>query len=184
MKNKRKFYFGALIVLIGVSVLLYASSQRRKAFDEFEVAGPTFRIRVSAYHDSAPLSLPGALYVFRSAPLNSESWHEILTYKADEPVSITDDRIRFVHNHIAYAYLGNYYMVTTDSGSKWFVWDANKQLPVQEIMQQRNLWPAIKAIEMQPDGRGTMTLFPYLNKGEKGPSLKTSDYGYHWSIDP
>lgn len=187
MKGKRKFYFrGALIVLIGISAgsaMLYAPSQRRKAFDEFEVAGATFRIRVSAYHDSATLALPGTIYVFRSAPLNSENWQEILTYKADEPVLIKDDHIRFVQDHIAYAYLGNYYLVTIDNGNKWFIWDANKELPVQQIMQQHNLFPAIKAVEMQSDGRGTMTLYPYLNKAEKGPNLKTSDYGYHWSID-
>lgn len=185
MKRKRRSYFLGAMVLIGISagsVLLYASSQRGKAFDEFEVAGATFRVRVSAYRDSAPFALPGATYVFRSAPLNSENWQEILTYKADEPVPINDAHIRFVQNHIAYAYLGNYYLVTIDSGNKWFVWDANKELPVQQIMQQHNLFPAIKAIEMQPDGIGTMTLSPYLNKGEKGPNLKTSDYGYHWSI--
>lgn len=187
-KKAPSFFLVATIVIIMIVVsagglLLYASSQRHRAFDEFEVTGTTFRIMVSAYHDSSPFALPGAVYVFRSAPLHSEKWQEILRYKADEPVSLKDGHIRFVQDHIAYAYLGNYYLVTIDSGNKWFVWDANKQLPVQQVMQQHNLFPSIKAIEMQPDGRGTMTLYPYLNKPEKGPNLTTSDYGYHWSID-
>jgi hypothetical protein len=186
MAGKRKLYISAALALVIVGgvggIFLFAGPQTDRAFDEFEVRGSVFRVRVSAYHDSQPLTLPGARYVFRSASVDSDKWKEILVYKADQPVSLRDGHIRFVQDRIAYAFVDNYYMVTTDGGQEWFVWDANKQLPVEELKRRYNLWPAITGVEMSPDGRGSMTLVSFLSNRTPKPKLSTSDYGHHWSI--
>jgi|SRR5882672_628092 len=186
MRTRKKTYIlVTLALVVGIfacSILLYAASQRSKAFDKFEVANSEFRIRVTAYREFVPFALPGARYVFQSAAVGSEDWHEIITYKADQVMSMPGDQIRFVLNHVAYVFIGNYYIVTTDSGRTWFVWDANKELPVEEFMKRYNLWPAIKEIDMQSDGTGKMTLYQYLDKRERGPVLLTSDYGHHWTL--
>jgi hypothetical protein len=92
-------------------------------------------------------------------------------------MSIPHDQIRFVLDHVAYVFIGNFYMVTTDSGRTWFVWDANKELPAEQFMQRYNLWPAIKEMNVQSDGTGTMRLYSYLNKREIGRTsmLRTTD---------
>lgn len=187
MKTKSKVYFlVTLSLVVGISagsLLLYGASQRSKAFDEFEVANTDFRIRVTAYHEFFQYALPGARYVFQSTAVGSEDWHEIMTFKADQAISIPRDQVRFVNGRVAYGFIGNYYMATSDSGRTWSVWDANKELPVKQIMERYNLWPAIKEIDMQPDGTGRMTLYQYVTKAEKGPDLHTSDYGRHWTIE-
>lgn len=92
-------------------------------------------------------------------------------------------QIRFVSDQIGYIFRDSYYMMTTDGGLTWLVWDANRELPVKEFMQQYNLWPAIEDIELQPNGTGKMRLYQYLTAREKGPLLLTADYGRHWKIE-
>lgn len=172
----------ALIVgLTMCSLLLYAASQRRKVFDKYEMANEKFRIRVTAYHEHVPFTLPGARYVFQSAPIGSENWNEILTVSVDDAIPIPRDQSSFVLDHVGYMFFSNYYMVTIDSGRTWSVWDANKDLPVEH--KQYNLWPAVKKVKMRADGVGTMTLYQWISKEDKGPDLVTSDYGEHWTID-
>jgi hypothetical protein len=187
MKSKSKVYILVLLTFVfGIfvcSILLYAASQRPKVIDKYEIANEEFRIRVTAYQEHSSYALPGARYVFQSAAVASEDWHEILIYKTDQPIPIPRNQIRFVHDRVAYIFVGNYYAVTTDSGRTWFVWDANKELPVEEFMQRYNLWPAVKEINMQSDGTGRMTLHQYITKSERGPDLYTSDYGHHWILD-
>jgi hypothetical protein len=98
-------------------------------------------------------------------------------------MSIPRDQIRLMNDRVAYAFIGNYYMATTDSGRTWFVWDANTELPVEQIMDRYNLWPAVKTIEMQSDGAGRMTLYQYSNERERGPDLHTLDFGRRWTMD-
>lgn len=175
---------GTVICLCVGSVLLFAASRRSKIFDRYQVEGVTFKIRVSGYYQAFPFSLPGARYVFESAPINSENWQEIVTYDADQRIPLRKDQIHFVGDQIAYAYVAYYYMVTTNGGAKWFVWDANKELPTEEIMERYNLWPGVETVEMHSDGRGTMTLLPFISSRERGPKLHTSDYGHYWSLNP
>ena len=187
MKSKSHVYILVILALVvGISIcsiFLYGASQRSKAFDKFEMANAEFRMRVTAYHEFAPYALPGARYVFQSSAAGSEDWHEILTFKADQAISIPRNQIRLMNDRVAYAFIGNYYMATTDSGRTWFVWDANTELPVEQMMDRYNLWPAITTIDMQSDGAGRMTLYQYSNERKRGPDLHTLDFGRRWTMD-
>lgn len=186
MQGKSRVYiFVTLTLMVGISacsIFLYAASQHRKAFDELEVANAKFRMRVTAYDEVAPFALPGARYVFQSAPLTSTAWIDVLTVKADQAAPIPRNQIRFVSNEIGYFFIDNYYTVTTDGGRTWFVWDANKELPVRQFIKDYNLWPAIKEIHLDSTGAGRMTLYQYLSEREKGPELFTLDFGRHWAL--
>lgn len=168
--------FGVLIW--GLYTFAYA---RPSHIDQWEVANTEFKVRITAYPEDA-FPTQGVLYVFQSAPVRSGNWHKIAIVSTDQLIAEHDGWVRFVSNRVAYAFLNSYYMVTIDSGRTWAVWDANKELPVEQFMQQYNLWPGIKEIEMRPDGTGKMTLYQYLTNREKGPELYSTDYGQHWAI--
>ena len=182
--NKKKVLL-ILTFFVGISlctILLYGASQRAKPFDRFEIANSDFKIRVTGYHESDLYALPGARYVFQSAAADSDIWHEIMSFKADQAGPIRRDQIRFVNTQVAYAFIDRYYMVTTDGGREWYAWDANKELDSEKIMGSYNLWPTIEKITMEADGNGLMTLKQYLKDRGTGPQLQTSDYGRHWNF--
>ncbi len=53
---------------------------------------------------------------FRSAAATSEDWQTIVTFRHDDQVPMPRENVRFVNEHIAYAFMGWKYVITTDSG--------------------------------------------------------------------
>ena len=180
----RHVYIAMFTFLLGiVAWLVYSSNgfHRDMMFDQFEAANPTFKIRVTAYNERFVFP-PGSYYAFESAPSGSNVWKTIITVPTDQAEPIPRNQIQFVNNHIAYIFFGSYYMVTIDGGGTWLLWDANKELPVEQFMKEYNLWPAIKEVELKADGTGKMTLSEIQKERGKGPALFTTNYGQHWSI--
>jgi hypothetical protein len=95
---------------------LYPSvSQRPRTLDQWEVAGREFKVRITASSDNG-FPAPGVLYTFQSSAISSNDWHEIATVPTDQRVTERDGWVQFVSDRVCYAFMGSYYMVTTDSG--------------------------------------------------------------------
>ncbi|MGH9932195.1 MAG: hypothetical protein ACREA9_23585 [Pyrinomonadaceae bacterium] len=165
---------GALIWGIGH----FYQGTRGKVFEQWETANTTFRVRATAYREKA-LIIPGAYYVFQSAPIGSEKWQEIMTLKFDDPIPIPREQIRFVNERTAYAFMGEKYAVTIDGGDTWKLWNAESELRDRIHVHSRS----IKSVNIAADGTGSMKL--YENPFEQGPqpTLHTKDYGRHWQLE-
>lgn len=177
----KRFVIAIITFTIGVSVWgvwFFNDSARGEVYDSWETANAVFKIRIAAYKEMAAFT-PGAYYVLQSTAIGSNDWREIITIKTDEPHPIRREQLRFVSDHVAYIFMSTYYIVTTDGGHTWFVWDGNRDVPNG---RQYNLSPAPKEVDIQPDGTGRMVLYPFFQEREKGPDLYTTDYGRHWDM--
>jgi hypothetical protein len=169
-------------VIIGV-VSVWALNQRPKRSnrinERWETTNGTVDIRVTAYgEDNAGLDA-GAYYVFESKRAGSKDWHEITTFRHDDPVQIPREQVRFVSDQISYVFMGWMYSVTTDRGSTWSVWTAEKNLPNWECCNYR----LIRDVTIAKDGKGVMQLKPIQDRRGEVLELRTSDYGRHWRVE-
>jgi hypothetical protein len=136
-------------------------------------------MRITAYREKGVI-LPGVVFVFRSAPANSDKWQDVLTVRGDEPIPIRRNQLSFVSDRTGYGFIGTYYLVTTNAGNDWSIWDAEKRLLDAENQKQTNVTPYIEEVQMEPDGNGRLRFFKSVSKPERGPDMFTSDYGLHW----
>ena len=170
-----------ITVILGIFIwgsAYFYQGTRGKLLEEWETANTIFRVRVTAYNEKA-LIIPGAYYVFQSAPIGSKNWQEIMTLKFDDPVPIPRDQVRLVNDRIGYAFMGETYAVTTDSGRTWARWNADTELKDRVHVHSRS----IEKVNIAADGTGTMHL--YKNPFQQGPAptLRTQDYGRHWKLE-
>ncbi|HLL72022.1 MAG TPA: hypothetical protein VK363_11345 [Pyrinomonadaceae bacterium] len=121
--------------------------------------------------------LPGAYYVFQSSLPGSNSWREIMTFRHDDPGRIPRENVRFVNEQLGYVFMGWMFAVTTDGGSTWSVWDAEKDLPNWDCCN----YGLIKDVRIEADGRGVMILDSSPQRRGEVPELRTNDFGQHWS---
>lgn len=133
-----------------------------------------FKIRILKYPEMGDL-LPGAYYVFQSAPIDSEKWKEIMIFRHDDAVSIPHDQVRFVNEKIGYIFMGWKYSVTVDGGVTWHTWDANQDLRGWQCCH----YGLIKDVSIEEGGRGVMTLNSDAHL-QGYAYLYTEDYGRHW----
>jgi photosystem II stability/assembly factor-like uncharacterized protein len=143
--------------------------------ETWETSNQTFKVRVDR-HPEENAFVGGAYYVFRSAPIGSNEWRGIMTFRHDDPVPVPRDQVRFVNDRVGYVFMGWMSAVTTDGGATWSVWSANKDLPNKCCN-----YGLIKDMHLQPDGTGVMILDPIPKRPGEVPELKTKDYGRHWS---
>lgn len=181
--SKRNIKLAAvLFMIIGVvsGWTLNQRPRRSSRIDErWETTNGTVDIRVTAYgEDNAGLDA-GAYYVFESKRVRSNDWHQITTFRHDDPVPIPREQVRFVNDRIAYIYMGWMYAVTRDGGLTWSVWTADKDLPNWECCNYR----LIRNVIMTKDGTGVMQLKPIQDRRGEVPELHTSDYGRHWRVE-
>ncbi|NOT58764.1 MAG: hypothetical protein HOP19_00925 [Acidobacteria bacterium] len=170
----KKIGFG--IVILVVLVFYACRPHPGERVEVYDTANHSFRIRVSRYAERNGGLVPGAYYVFQSAPLNSEKWRDIMTFRHDDPNPIPRDQIRFVNDNVGYVFMGWMYAVTTDGGASWAVWDAQQDLPKWQCCNYR----LIGDVKLAADGLGTMTLNPIPERSGEVPQLYTRDYSRHW----
>lgn len=179
--------FSMRIIIVVTTIVLGASlwglahlyqGTRGKVLDRWETTNATFRVRVTAYKENV-LIVPGTYYVFQSAPVRSEVWQEIMTLKFDGPAQIPREQVRFVDDRVAYAFMGETYSVTTDGGHTWTLWNSEAALRNQPDVVSRS----IKMVSIRADGTGTMQLYEHPYQKGATPTLRTEDYGRHWSLD-
>lgn len=180
--NAMKIIAIGLVCLIvalafGYQVLL-VPQQGKKINETWETANNTFKVDVTAYADEKGY-VGGAYYVFRSARVGSDDWRAIMTFRDDYPAPIPRQQVQFVNDKIGYAFMGWMYAVTTDGGSNWSVWSAEKDLPDWQCCNYK----LIQSVRIAPDGVGTMKLKPIPQREGEVPELRTKDYGRHWSVE-
>lgn len=168
----------ATIVVFGYE--FSSGTQRAKKPNEtWGTGNEVFQVRVNAYAEETGGFVGGAYYVFQAAPVNTDNWREIMTFRHDDMIPIPRTQIHLVNDQIGYVFMGWMYAVTTTSGSEWSVWRADKDLPNWECCN----YGLIHDVHIEPDGTGTMTLHPIPHRKGEVPQLSTKDYGRHWSIE-
>ena len=182
MSTVKYISFGILaFVVVGSlsGVFLLNRFGKDEIYDQREISNENFRIRITAYKEKYVFP-PGVYFVLQSAKVGSDKWQDVMTKKGDEPIPIREQQLRFINQRTGYAFIGSYYMVTTNAGENWTIWDGEKQVSAE--YKKRNLSPYIEDIQLQPDGTGRMKLYNYFNQPERGPDLFTSDFGLNWSL--
>lgn len=166
--------FSAIITLGGGACLI--RGREGKVAERWQSGNnAAFKIRILKYLERGDPSIPGAYYVFQSAPVKSEEWTDIMTFRHDDPVSIPQNQVRFVNDRIGYVFMGWKYAVTTDGGATWTVWDAYENMPEWKCCHYK----LIEDVRVEANGNGSMIINPALR--ELGfTDLYTKDYGRHW----
>lgn len=176
-----RIFIVLIAIVLGASIWGIAhfyQGTRGKVLEEWQTANTTFRVRVTAYKEKA-LIIPGAYYLFQSAPIGSDKWQEIMTLKFDDPVPIPREQVRFVGDRIGYAFMGETYAVTTDGGNTWTLWNSEVALKDRVDLLSRS----IERVDVNPDGTGKMQLYEHPYQKGAVPILRTQDYGRHWSLE-
>ncbi|MGH9875193.1 MAG: hypothetical protein ACRD9S_22285 [Pyrinomonadaceae bacterium] len=179
IKSKRVLVLIAVLIVLSCALYALFSFRRGKVIESWQTGNDVFAIRVTAH--SERLSLPGlggAYYVFDSSVLGSDRWTEFLVFRHDNSVSIPRDQVRFVTPQVAYVFMGWKYGITTDGGSTWSVWDAEKDLPDWQCCN----YSLIRDVRIAPDGTGTMKLNPPSGLDRQVSELQTKDYGRRWNL--
>ncbi len=167
--------FGVFVAATWPVALMFLPSRIGAIAETWETSNGSFRIRVDAHLEENGGFVPGAYYVFWSAPPGSDRWSKVMTFRHDDPIPIRRNQVRFVNDQVAFAYMGWMFASTADAGATWSVWDARTDSPKWCCNYE-----LIEDVRLEPDGTGTMTLKPVQNpRGEK-PELRTKDYGRHW----
>jgi hypothetical protein len=165
----------AALLIVACNCSVFSGPRMGDITESFETSNHTFRLRVDRHAEVGGF-LNGAYYVFRSAPVGSDSWHDIMTFRHDDPNPIPRDQVRFVNERVGFVFMGWMYAVSTDGGVTWSVWDAHRDLKSQCCN-----YGLVQDVHLEPEGTGTMTLHVIPDRGEV-PKLRTNDYGRHWSV--
>lgn len=164
------------MVVAYCGVAFACHSQRGQVTDTWETANRSFKVRVKRYAEENGGFIAGAYYIFESAPVGSDNWSEVMTFRHDDPVEIPRDQVRFVNDEVGYVFMVYKYAVTIDGGRTWFTWYAVKDLP-----DWRNARPVIDDVQVDPLGIGRMKLTLVASESARATTLHTTDYGRHWS---
>ena len=166
------------LALIIANCTVLSGQRMGDVTDSFETSNHSFKLRVDQRAEVGGFmaALNGAYYVFRWAPVGSDNWHDIMTFRHDDPIPIPRDQVRFVNERVGFVFMGWMYAVSTDGGVTWSVWDAHRDLKSECCN-----YGLVHDVHLEPDGTGTMTLSVIPDRREV-PKLRTTDYGRHWSV--
>ena len=166
--------FGIILLFGGCCYFVLVG--KGAVLEQWETDNGTFKIRVQRRPELFGV-LPRYYYVFESRRLTSKRWSHITTLLLDDPLPIPRDQVRFLSSEIGYVFMSSTYAVTTDAGSKWFVFNARTDPP---IGTPNSYW-TIRDLQVAANGTGTMLLYSKMPAAEV--VLKTKDYGRHWSTE-
>lgn len=123
MKLKH-FYLPAIAALVA----LYAYSCLRSAqsftrfpgdkgaiYETWQAENKSFKVKITAYREVG-IIMPGAFFVFESAPVGSDDWRIFSTSRADDPISIQREQFHFVNDQTAYFQGYEEFLVTVNGG--------------------------------------------------------------------
>ena len=128
---------------------------------------------------------PPSFYgTFEAAPVGSTDWREITTAIVKSGISEPQSHVTFLSDEMAYVFLSATFAVTTDAGRSWVVWDARD---TPRDLQLNYRVPHIRSASISSDGRGAMVVIEryvsmaYFSEDRHATTLRTSDYGRHWT---
>jgi hypothetical protein len=164
-----------VLLFVALATFVTTNCRSRSVTESIDTTNQTFRVRAEKYLEGRQFGpVNGAAYVFSSARHKSAGdWHEIMTFRHDDPVSLHIEQIRFVGDQVGFVFMGWKYAVTTDAGTTWSVWDAQRDLPNWQCCN----YALIAGVQINADGTGKMTLNSLADSPGEVPSLVTKDFG-------
>jgi hypothetical protein len=174
-----------LFVVVVFVVKVYPRPQLRlspykaEVVDTWQTTNAPFRIRVEKHIERGGFmpALGGAYYEFQSAPVNSDNWHEIMTFRHDDSVEIPTDAVRFANERVAYVFMGWMYAVTNDAGANWRVSEISKFLTNTD----RCGYNCIQDLRIESNGSGEVKVNLIASPKDSVKILDTADFGDSWS---
>jgi hypothetical protein len=152
---------------------------RGQVVETWESTNTPFRIRVEMHMERGgfmPIA-DGAYYDFQSAAAGSDSWHEIMTFRYDDPIHIPEDKVHFADDKVASVFMGWMYAVTEDGGSNWRVSKVWDFLPKDE----RCLYNCIETLRIDANGQGAIKLNIIDSPENWVKIMETNDFGRSWA---
>lgn len=146
-------------------------------YETAEMKNGFFKVKITAYRETG-ISTPGAFFVFRSAPADSDDWRTFLDYRTDDPVSIPQERFHFVNDRTAYFWGYNDFLVTVNGGQSWSQWKPT----VPDSGGKTYQW-GIKEANIDVDGKGKMKLEGYDEQSNERitSEIFTENFGQNWN---
>lgn len=169
--------FGVLVVATWPLATLFLPPRVGAIAETWETSNGKFKVRIDRHYEENGGFVPGAYYVFHSAPDGSDTWRDVMIFRHDDPVPIPRNQVRFLNDRVSYVFMGWMYAVTTDGGANWSVWSAQTDLPKWDCCNYR----LIGNVNIGEDGTGTMILNTIPQRQGEVPQLHTNDYGRHWN---
>lgn len=178
MYFEKSYFVGLMLFVLAVvgGCQIYDRSNRGTVNEQWHSESKRFRIRVTAYEETGA-NVNGAYYLFETAPSESDHWREIMTFRHDDDPKIPVDQVRYVNDEVGYVFMGWMYAVTTDAGTTWSVWSAEKDLPDWQCCNYK----LISDVTIGCDGRGVMRLNPIEGRRGEVAQLRTNDFGRRWT---
>jgi hypothetical protein len=172
--------FGVLSAICAVLVVASGCLPRRgdQVLDTWETTNGAMKIRVRKFDEKRSVILPHAYFSFEATDAGAHKWREILAWRTDEGAPIRREQVQVVSNRVVCAFARTKYVVTTDAGYTWLVWDAVEKVPHLPYPLQT----AIKEARVSSDGSGKMVLNYRAENGFTLGELNTTDYGVHWQM--
>ena len=128
-------------------------------------------------HHRLPVLLPHTYFALEAAAVGSDEWHEVMSWRSDDPIPIPSQQVQVLNNQVVYAFANAKYVATTDAGHTWSTWDVPKDGP--HLPYPNQAW--IREVHVSSDGNGRMILNYRSNAGFALAELTTTDYGVHWA---
>jgi hypothetical protein len=154
--------------------------ERGAVYETVETANNTFKVRMTA-RDEENVYMPGSYLIYESAAIDSDKWVEFLFFRADDAISIPQERFRFLNEQTAYVFLWGDFAVTLDGGRTWKIWKPFFPLSNGELTR----WMIIEA-SIEVDGRGQAKVETYDPQLGARVALEiiTEDFGQSWRVRP
>ena len=167
----------SLLLISGLCCFSCGRPSKGQVLEQWETGNGAFKLRAEAFAEKNGGFVPGAYYVFSSAPNGAGTWRTVMTFRHDDTVPIPRQQLRIMSKNFAYIFMGWMYAVTTDGGMTWTVWDARKDLPNWQCCN----YGVIQDVNVRPDGTGEMILSPIPGRRGEVPSVCTADFGRNWA---
>lgn len=163
-----------------IAMMFRPLGDRGAVYETIETANNTFKVRMSARYEEN-VYMPGAYLIYESAPINSDSWREFLSYRTDDAVSIQRERFRFLNEKTAYVFLSYDFAITLDGGRTWKIWK-----PLFPQSNGEPLYWTITELRIEDDGTGQGTVESYDREKKARVELEivTEDFGQSWCVKP
>ena len=146
--------------------------------ETWESTNTPFKIRVNKHIERGgfmPAATAGAYYDFQSAAVGSDDWHEIMTFRHDDPIEIQKEKVHFADDKIASVFMGWMYAVTRDGGENWR--NAEMKFPSND---NKCLYNCINELRIDANGTGEIKLNLAGSPKDKLTILETADFGKTW----
>ena len=177
----RKWIIGGLIICLATLILvkywvvidLFILPSKGQQFETWQTQNELFQLRVDAFHEKHSIEA-GTYFTFSSAPVGSDDWKQIMTFRYDGPIEIPKNQVHFVSADVGFVFMGWMFASTNDAGKNWQTWNACNKATL-DICN----YGGIQKVDLSPTGSGTMTINPWTEPPL--PLLQTEDFGRTWN---